>query len=113
MMVFCLMRSAAGIRICCKDYYEQSENAFQWNEWERISLESAEDDEEWKKEISAFWDVHFPIAMSVKDGYSYYAMSMENGAIVYGCEPEFEECETVAECFDDFMEKIANGKIRI
>lgn len=99
--------------LCCKDFCEQGENAFQWNEWEKISLESAEDDEEWKKEISAFWDTHFPIVMSVKDGYSYYAMSMEDGAIVYGCEPEFEECETVAECFDDFMKKIANGKIRI
>lgn len=83
-----------------------------WSEWERISLESAED-EEWKKEIREFWDIHFPIVMSVKDSYSYYAMSMENGAIMYGCAPEFEECETVAESFDDFVEKIVDGEIQL
>lgn len=99
--------------LCFKDFYEQNEDAFQWNEWERISLESAGDDVEWKKEIRAFWDIYFPIVMSVKDGYSYYAMSMENGAIVYGCEPEFEECETVADSFDDFMDKIVDGKIQL
>lgn len=97
--------------LCFRDFQEQDESAFQWNEWEKLSLESAEGDEEWEKKLRAFWDVHFPIVMSVRDGYSYYAISMENGEIVYGCEPEFEECETVAESFDEFVEKIVNGKI--
>ncbi len=97
--------------LCCKDFYEQDENVFQWNEWERISLESAEDDAEWGKAITAFWDSYFPIVLSVKDGYSYYAISMGDGAIVYGSEPEFEECRKIADSFDDFLKMIINGRI--
>ncbi|MDE7225170.1 MAG: SMI1/KNR4 family protein [Acetatifactor sp.] len=99
--------------LCFKDFYEQDEGAFQWNEWERVSLESAADDEKWKKEIRAFWDRHFPIVLSVRNGYSYYAISMENGAVVCGFEPEFEECETVADSFEEFAEKIVSGKIEL
>lgn len=99
--------------LCSKDYYTQDEDSFQWNEWERISLESAEDDEEWQREIQKFWDNYFPIIMSVKDGYSYYAMSMKDGSIVYGIEPEFEEYKIVADSFCDFIEKILREEIQL
>lgn len=92
--------------LCSNDYNAQNEDSFQWNEWEMISLESAEDDKEWQREIQNFWDKYFPIVMSVKDGYSYYAMSMKDGSIVYGMEPEFEECQVIADSFCDFMQKI-------
>ena len=39
--------------------------------------------------------------------------SMEYGSIVYGMEPEFEECETVAESFEDFMEKVMSSRIQL
>lgn len=99
--------------LCAEDFNVQGDVAFQWNDWEYISLEGAKDDEEWQAEIKKFWDSHFPIIMSVRDGYSYYAISMENGSIVKGVEPEFEECWPVASSFVDFMEKIIKKQLRL
>lgn len=99
--------------LCFKDFYGQGDYAFQWNEWEKMSLDSADDDVEWQEEIRRFWNLHFPVVMSVKDGYAYYAISMDDGAIVYGYDPEFEECETVAASFEDFLEKIVDGSIKL
>lgn len=97
--------------LCEDDYDIQGDKAFQWNEWELISLESAEDDTKWKAEITDFWNNYLPIIMSVQGGYSYYAVSMKDNAIVHGAEPEFEECEVVADSFTDFMEKIVNREL--
>lgn len=97
--------------LCEDDYDLQGTRAFHWNEWELVSLENAENDEEWENEIKEFWDKNFPIILSVKNGYSYYAISMENGSIVKGSEPEFEECEKVADSFEDFMKSIFEGFI--
>lgn len=97
--------------LCAEDFAVQSDEGFQWNEWEIIGLGSAEDDEEWKGKIKKFWNRHLPIVMSVKGFYSYYAIDIKDGSIVYGAEPEFEECETVAASFTDFMEKIVKNQI--
>lgn len=99
--------------LCEDDYDLQKDKAFQWNEWELISLESIENDAEWENAIKEFWNMHLPIILSVKDGYSYYAVSMENGSIVKGNEPEFEECEWVADSFEDFMKKIMNRELQL
>lgn len=64
----------------CKDDYDiQDEDAFQWNGWELISLDSAEGHTKWGNEIKEFWNNHLSIIMSVKCGYSYYVISMKNG----------------------------------
>lgn len=99
--------------LCAKDFATQSEEAFQWNEWERLSLESSGNDAEWEKEIRGFWDAHLPVVMSVRDGYSYYAIAIKDGSVVYGSEPEFEECETIADSFKDFLSKIIKGEWQI
>ncbi len=99
--------------LCRGDFDVQKEHAFRWNEWEIISLESAENDIEWESEIKEFWNIHLPIVMSVKGGYSYYAISMENGSVVYGSEPEFEECKIVANSFEKFWKKIMKCEISI
>jgi len=99
--------------LCAKDFAAHNDVAFPWNEWERLSLESAEGDPDWQAEIRRFWNGHLPVVMSVKDGYSYYAIDMEDGSIVHGAEPEFEECETVAVSFSDFMEKIIKGELAL
>ena len=52
-----------------------------------------------------------PIFLSVKDGYSYYATSMRDGSIVWGTEPEFEECKLVADSFIDFLEKLMTDNL--
>lgn len=51
--------------------------------------------------------------MSVKGGYSYYAISIKSGSVVRGEEPEFEACEKVADSFEDFLREIINKKISI
>ena len=73
-----------------------------------MSLEAAEGDEVWKKEIKDWWSDKLPFIMSVKSGYSFYAIDLgdNKGAILMGQEPEFEEANVVARDFDDFLEKI-------
>lgn len=100
--------------LCGRDYAYNSDNAFKWNEFEMMSLESAEGDEEWKREIKDWWSDKLPFIMSVKDGYySYYAIDFgsDKGAILMGEEPEFEEACIVAENFDDFLERLFNHEI--
>lgn len=43
-----------------EDFEVQGDKAFQWNEWELMSLESAGNDEEWKRSIGKFWNQHLP-----------------------------------------------------
>ena len=76
-----------------------------------ISLKSAENDDEWKESTTNFWNNHLPIFLSVKDGYAYYAISMKDGSIVRGSEPEFEECKLVAVSFADFLEKLMTDNL--
>ncbi len=110
----CMVSSDETAWFLCAEDFEvnvNSDEGFQWNEWEIIGLRSAEDDEKWEREIRKFWDVHLPIIMSVKGFYSYYAIDVRDGFIVYGAEPEFEECKTVAASFEDFMEKIVKNQL--
>lgn len=99
--------------LCAEDYDIQGDKAWQWNEWELLSTEAAEEDTQWKEEIKRFWDGHLPILLSLESGYAYYAISMKDGSVVYGSEPEFEECETVADSFEDFMERVVSGEITL
>src|SRR5262249_18478895 len=65
-----------------------SASAFAWNEWERLSLAAAGDDDSWKHEITSFWDGNFPLVMSVRSGYAYFAIERSEHAVVVGEEPE-------------------------
>ena len=51
--------------------------------------------------------------MSVRDSYAYYAISVEDGSVIYGAEPEFEECKQVAGSFAEFLGRIMDGTIQI
>ncbi len=95
---------------CYDEFIGNSDIAFKWNVFETISLEAAEDDLNWQKDIRLFWDNHLPIIMSVADTYSYYAMNL-NGKIVFGMEPEFEEVKIIANSFEEFINKIMTNKI--
>ena len=91
----------------------QTDSAFRWNEWELLSLEAAGDDAAWRAEILAFWDAHLPIVLSVAEGYAYYALSLPDGAVIQGSEPEFEDCRTAAPSFRDFMGQVLRGEIQL
>ncbi|MCM1100467.1 MAG: hypothetical protein NC079_01780 [Clostridium sp.] len=99
--------------LCAEDFNRESEDAFQWNEFEMMSLQAAvdEDDEEWQKDIRAFWDKHLPICLSVRDGYSYYAIRINDGHVVCGYEPEFEETTDMADSFYGFAEMVSDGAV--
>jgi hypothetical protein len=99
--------------LCIEDYLPKSEDDFRWNEFELISLESADDDAELINRIKNYWNKHFPIIMSVRGDYEYYAINVENKKIVYGCEPEFEESKIVAHDFYELLEKIINKEIEL
>lgn len=87
--------------------YELAED----NEFETISLNASDGDEEWRKNILGFWDNFIPIVMSVAGDYHYYAICVKTGEVFEGWEPEFEEPEICAVSFTDFLEKIIAGKI--
>ena len=101
---------------CIADYLRDEENAFKWNEFELISLEAAnaDNDQKWIEEIKEFWDKHFPIIFNVKGEYEYYAINTKTKEIVNGYEPMFEESgEVVANNFEELLEKIMNKEIEL
>ena len=97
--------------ICQNEYNGNSDLAFSWDELEKISL--VEGDNSYNKPIIKFWDTHIPIALSVRSGYSYFALDLGSdfGSVVYGYEPEFEEPEKVASSFFEFLEMIMINSI--
>ena len=89
------------------EYTGDSESSFAWNEWELQSIEAAGDDSGWIEQIKSFWNQHLPIALSVKDGYAYYALR-EDGTVVSGREPEFEEPILIAPTYGKFIALLAD-----
>src|SRR5512147_863032 len=47
------------------DFRRTTDEGFRWNEYELMSLDSAQDDPERQAEIRAFWSQHLPIMMAV------------------------------------------------
>lgn len=92
------------------DFNGTTDNGFRWNEFEIMTLDAYEDEtNEETNGIIAFWDKHIPFLMSCRNFYCYFAICLltdNYGKIVYGNEPEFEETETVANNFSDFMTKL-------
>ncbi|WP_338551334.1 SMI1/KNR4 family protein [Paenibacillus sp. KS-LC4] len=111
----CITPSEKTWFICEDEYNNNADSAFRWNEFEVLSLEAAENDAEWKSEITSWWDKYLPIIISVDDGYSFYAIDLTNdiGAIVQGNEPEFEEVEKIANSFEDFFQLIMSNIIKM
>ncbi len=97
------------------DFMSNQESGLRWNEFEIISFDSAEGDEEWISEIRDFWDRYLPFVISVRNGYEYWAIDTHSveGTIVNGCEPEFENATEVAESFEDFFDGLIQGNIFI
>ena len=90
------------------DYNGNSDSAFAWNEWEKITLDAAASDMDEITSIKRFWDNHFPVAMSVESDYGYYALK-KDGSIVFGVGPDFEEPEAYASDYLSFLMKLANA----
>lgn len=88
------------------DYSPKPDIAFEWNELEQLSLQAALTDDE-TAAVSSFWKRHFPILLSVRHGYEYLAVR-EDGAVVHGAEPEFEEASVVFSNSDELLRYISS-----
>lgn len=89
------------------------DDVWSYNDFENMSLEAADGNEEWSTEIKEFWDNTFPIIMSIGGDYQYFAIKMDSGEVVQGWEPEFEEAFVVAGSFAEFIEKLTMGEIEL
>jgi hypothetical protein len=89
--------------------------AFAWNAWEVLSINAAlqDNDEIWVNSIRAFWDDHFPIFISLKSGYAYFAIEKDTLKIVRGDEPEFEETAFVADNFLELLKMLGKQDKRL
>ncbi|EAD7211823.1 SMI1/KNR4 family protein [Listeria monocytogenes] len=114
----------AQINLCCnaadtcwflseEDFLENGDDVFSGNSFEEMSLEAAEGDKNLENKIKLFWNTHLPIMMSVGGSYEYYAIALNDGSVVHGSEPEFEESLVVADSFADFLLKIVAGEVVI
>lgn len=92
------------------DYSTGAEGAFAWNECEQLSMQAATTDEE-AGAVSRFWKHHVPVLLSVRDGYEYLAVR-DDGAVVHGAEPEFEEAVVVFSQFEDLLRYITTRPAR-
>lgn len=92
----------------------ESGAAFLWNQWELDSLAAAVDTfPKLQPGIREFWDQHFPVMMSVKSGYAYFAIQKTDLAIVQGEELEYEEVTQVTKSFSEFLAMLRTGDSRL
>jgi len=96
----------------CKSDFEVSlDSAFQL---ERARNHVLSGSGRWRRQqrIRQFWHRYLLALMSVKGGYSFYAVDTSDGAVAYACAPEFEEVESAAPSFLEFLELITAGRAR-
>ena len=93
---------------------EALEEGFAWNEFELQSLTVFEGDEVSQAVVREFWDAHLPIVLSVKGGYSFFAIGVAEvnfGKIYFGEEPEYEDVVFVADSFTKFFDQIKRKEL--
>ncbi len=94
-----------------EDFNNELDNEFKWNEFELLSRDWCEGDEDELKMIEKFWVEHIPILMSVKHQYEFLAIDLTNehyGKIVHGIEPEFENVIDYCKDFDALITLFEN-----
>jgi len=91
------------------DYAGTSGSAYAWNAWEKLEIEDA--DAATEADISAFWDAHLPIVLSIAGDFCYVAVCVDRasanyGVVVEGYTPDFRETSVVCRSFDELLEQI-------
>ena len=86
------------------------DSAFIYDTFETLATESAMDKKQ-RENIVEFWNIHIPFVISLHNGYEYYAVSIKDGSVVHGCEPNFEDVSKEANSLSDFVDKLILGEI--
>jgi hypothetical protein len=95
--------------ISTEEFSGNSDSAFSWDEFEKMSLDAAMTDRD-AEDVRTFWGRHLPILMAVDGDYQYIALDRMSGAVVHGVEPDFESVSNLADSFDGFMVAVMEGK---
>jgi hypothetical protein len=100
----------------CRADFVRGDEGFRWNEFEAMTLEY-DHEAEYKAQVRAFWDRHFPFMMAAHSDYDYLAVSLDErsfGKVVHGCGDDFLEPSDVAPSFAAFLEQfkkfVASGR---
>jgi hypothetical protein len=91
------------------EFAGRAASAFVWDEFERMSLSAANGDAALLATVKAFWTSHFPLMLSVKSGYAFFALERGTMHVVVGEESEFEQVNVIANTFDEFLTLLTSG----
>ena len=108
----CVSRDGSVRFLTFEDFQTQADG-FRWNEPELRSTEAAGNDHELRAAVTGFWNYHLPIVHCTGDPYAYYAIDTQFGSVVYGEAPEFETAEVAADSFEQFIQKLIDGAIKL
>lgn len=101
----CINKDETVWFVCAAEYNGTSDSAWAWNEFERLDLEGAGDDQEWRNETISFWDKHLPFLYSVGGEYAHRSFRVGDekfGSVVDGYE-ELTAVSELASSFADFI----------
>jgi len=110
---YCITPDEQSWFLCIQEYNGTSDDAFSWDEFEKISL--IEGDNKNNERIEKFWNSYFPIMLSVGSDYEYYALDVyeEFGSVVNSFQPYFEEPRKVSSSFFEFLDMIMKEELSI
>lgn len=94
------------------DYKTNKLEVFPWNEFELQSMKASSGESQ--DAIKSFWDTHIPFLLSLKGGYSYIAICVDEenyGKIYQGREPEYENVTLIANSLEAFFDKFSQSLI--
>lgn len=93
--------------LSAEDYRDPVPEAFAWNAFGQLSLEAAGSDAQ-RAHIARFWRRHWPLLLAVRGHYAYLAVR-DDGVIVHGEEPEFEETTVIAQDLATLLSAVVEG----
>ena len=106
----CVSSSDTAWLLCLGNYAGTSGCAFAWNAFETMGLEDSVDGLELLAENEPYWSAHLTVGQAVGSHYTYLALRLNDGAVVFGEEPEFEQSTVVAGSFYELLEMLSGQR---
>jgi hypothetical protein len=92
--------------LTARDFARTAGEGFRWNEYECMAIGDAGDDRELIDGVTAFWDRHFPFLLAVHSDYDSLAVYLDDGSVVHGFAPSWEEPDRFADSFSAFLSRL-------